>query len=440
MSSSRQPKAGLQNRDRRGCVAIIPARGGSKGIPRKNIQPVAGRPLLAYTIEHALCTPEIARVIVSTDDEEIALLATECGAEVILRPSAISGDAATSESALLHVLDVLRESEGYEPELVVFLQATSPLRAPDDTTRCIETLIAEEADSLFSACPVHGFVWRREREGAGVGVGVEVEGGEPHSLSYDYRHRPRRQDAPEDLIENGSIYVFRPSVLREGGSRLGGRIAVHLMDPVNSFQVDEPADLRLMELLLATREQPHWREADAASALGSVRLLALDFDGVMTDNRVYVSEDGREAVACNRGDGWGIARLHDAGVEVAIISTEANPVVAARARKLKIACAHGCDDKLSVLLGMAAERGLDASEIAFVGNDANDLPCLRWVGLPIVVADAEPVARSAARLVTSRRGGRGAVREVADWILSAHAAAATVPAGDASTALQGGGQ
>lgn len=428
MSSSRRLKPGPQNRARRGCIAIIPARGGSKGIPRKNIRPVAGRPLLAYSIEHALRTPGIARVIVSTDDPEIALVTAEYGAEVILRPVDISDDAATSESALLHALDHLRESEGYEPELVVFLQATSPLRAPDDITRAIDTLIAEEADSLFSACPVHGFVWRREREGER----------EPHPLSYDYRRRPRRQDAPEDVVENGSIYIFRPSVLREGGNRLGGRIAIHLMDPANSFQVDEPADLTLMELLLAARKTLPERWPDAISTMGAVRLLALDFDGVMTDNRVYVSEDGREAVACNRGDGWGIARLRDVGVEVVIISTEVNPVVLARARKLKIDCVHGCDDKLSVLRRMADDRGLGAREIAYVGNDANDLSCLRWVGVPIAVADAEAVARSVARLVTSRAGGRGAVREVAEWILAAHARAAKGPANDGGNALQGG--
>lgn len=426
MSGSRSAEPGSRARTTPSCLAIIPARGGSKGIPGKNIRLVAGRPLLAYTIEHALHTPQISRVVVSTDDSVIARVAMESGAEVVMRPPEISGDTASSESALLHTLDHLRESEGYEPDLVVFLQATSPLRAPDDIGRAIDTLIAERADSLFSACPVHGFVWRRDR----------APGSEPRSFSYDYQVRPRRQDAPEDLIENGSIYIFRPGVLRESGNRLGGRIAVHLMDPVNSFQVDEPADLELIERLLAAQV----KAPDALAELGAIRLLALDFDGVMTDNRVYVGEDGRESVACNRGDGWGIARLREAGVEVAIISTETNPVVLARSRKLQIACVHGCDDKLSILLRMAAERGLDASGVAFVGNDANDLPCLRWVGVPIAVADAEPVARSAARLVTSRPGGRGAVREVAEWILAARAATAMGPAGNSGVALRGGGQ
>lgn len=421
---------GLTNRSRGDCIAIIPARGGSKGIPGKNIRPVGGRPLLAYTIEHALRTPAISRVIVSTDDPQIARIAAEYGAESVRRPADISGDLATSESALLHVLDHLRDSEGYEPELVVFLQATSPLRRPDDIARAIDTLIAERADSLFSAAPMHGFVWRRGCDGDR----------EPRSLSYDHRNRPTRQAAPEDFVENGSIYITRPSILRDCGNRLGGRIGVHLMDPLDSFQVDEPEDLELMELLLAARERSARRRPDASSLVRDVRLLAVDFDGVMTDNRVYVSEDGREAVACNRGDGWGIARLRDAGVEVVIISTEVNPVVQARARKLAVDCVHGCDDKLSALRRMVEDRGFDVSHVAYVGNDANDLSCLRWVGVPIAVADAESVAIEAARLVTTRPGGRGAVREVADWILAARATEETRGASNEGNAPRGGRQ
>jgi YrbI family 3-deoxy-D-manno-octulosonate 8-phosphate phosphatase len=151
----------------------------------------------------------------------------------------------------------------------------------------------------------------------------------------------------------------------------------------------------------------------------AIRLLVLDFDGVMTDNRVLVDQDGREAVWVHRGDGWGIARLRDAGVPVVVISTETNPVVAARCRKLQIDSIQGCDDKLTALQRLACERNIDRESIAYVGNDANDLDCLKWVGLPIVVPDAETEVRAAAKRITSRAGGWGAVREVADWILGA---------------------
>lgn len=229
----------MTDKQRSEILALIPARGGSRGIPRKNIQPVGGKPLLAYSIEHARQSPAVTRVIVSTDDSEIARVAQERSAEVIWRPAEISGDTATSESALLHALDHLRNTEDYEPDLVVFLQATSPLRQPDDVQKAVETLQYEQADSLFSACRVHGFVWRKQ-------------GDQLLSLTYDYRNRLRRQDSSEDLVENGSIYVFKPWVLRQFNNRLGGKIAVYLMNVLDSFQVDEQEDLSLMEQLLAS--------------------------------------------------------------------------------------------------------------------------------------------------------------------------------------------
>lgn len=384
-------------------LAIIPARGGSKGIPHKNIRLIAGKPLLAHTVEDARQTLAITRLIVSTDDSEIAAVARQYGAEVVWRPEEISGDTATSESALLHTLDHLRNSESYEPDLVVFLQATSPLRQPDDIQNAIETLHSEQADSLFSACPLHGFVWRKE-------------GSQLSSLTYDYRNRQRRQDAPEDLVENGSIYVFKPWVLRQFGNRLGGKIAVYRMRVLDSFQVDEPADLELIEQLITLR-QPR----PTTPALRTVRLLVLDFDGVMTDNRVLVDQDGREAVLCHRGDGWGIARLKEAGIDVLVLSTETNSVVSARCRKLGIECVQACDDKISVLQQIAKEHSLKPEHVAYVGNDVNDIACLRWAGVSVAVADAVPEVRMIARLVTTKSGGDGAVREVAEWILGARA-------------------
>lgn len=210
--------------------AIVPARGGSRGIPRKNLVELCGRPMLEYTVEDALRTPDVTEVFVSTDDDEIADVASRSGATVIRRPAELSGDTASSESALLHVLDVIRERDGADPDLVVFLQATSPLRPDGAIAGAVETVLREGADSLFSASPVHGFIWRVGDDG-------------PVPVGYDHRRRPRRQDVGEKVEENGSIYVFRPAVLRAGGSRLGGKIAVYWMDPMYSVQIDEPADV-----------------------------------------------------------------------------------------------------------------------------------------------------------------------------------------------------
>jgi N-acylneuraminate cytidylyltransferase len=380
-------------------ICIIPARGGSKGVPGKNIRPLAGKPLLAYSVEQALATPDIERVFVSTNSHDIAAVARDYGAEIIWRPAEISGDTASSESALLHALDQLREKESLRPDLIVFLQATSPLRRDGEIQEAIDTLRREEADSLLSVGPMHGFVWRNAEDGV-------------EALNYDYRHRPRRQDAPEDLIENGSIYVFKPWVLREEGNRLGGKIALHRMRSLESFQIDDPEDFELMELIL--RSQPPARQVPDFT---NVELLVLDFDGVFTDNRVLVDENGKEAVLCHRGDGWGLEQVRTTGLEVVVLSKETNPVVTARCEKLGLACQQSCDDKRTALQQMAAERGLEAEQVAFMGNDVNDVEGLRWVGMPVAVADAVPAVREAARYVAVRRGGDGAVREVCDLIM-----------------------
>jgi 3-deoxy-D-manno-octulosonate 8-phosphate phosphatase (KDO 8-P phosphatase) len=145
-----------------------------------------------------------------------------------------------------------------------------------------------------------------------------------------------------------------------------------------------------------------------------IRLVAFDFDGVFTDNMVFVFEDGSEAVRCFRSDGIGLKKLKKLGVETVIISTESNPVVSARARKLKIRCFQNCEDKRKTLESLAQEMGISLTEIAFVGNDINDLPCLTSVGLPIVVKDAHPEVIPLAVYRTRNCGGHGAVREVCD--------------------------
>ncbi len=384
-------------------LAIIPARGGSKGIPGKNIRFIAGKPLLAHTILHAQQTPLIHRVVVSTDDPHIAQTAREYGAEVIDRPTEISGDTATSESALVHVLDTLEQRESYIPDIVVFLQATSPSRRRNDISNALDLFLSENADSLLSVSEIHGFVWRSSKTLL-----------EP--VNYNPITRPRRQELVEDMLdENGSIYIFKPWVLRNYNSRLGGKIIAYRMNPLDSLQIDDPGDFELLEKVIRILDSSH----DEVSALKDVRLLVLDFDGVMTDNRVLVSEDGKESVNCNRSDGWGIIKLVKAGIPVEVISTEENPVVTTRCRKLGIACIQGCHDKLEVLKRRACEHGIPQKSISYAGNDENDLDCMRWAGYPVAVADAHPSVLAVARLITRNRGGHGAVREIVDQILKA---------------------
>ena len=220
-------------------LAIIPARSGSKGIPGKNLRPLAGKPLVVHTIEHARAATRVNRVVVSTDGAEIAEAARRAGAEVVDRPAEIAGDTASSESALRHVLDFLAERERYSPDVVVFLQCTSPIRRPDDVDGAIRKLVESGADSLLSVVRTHRFLWR------------EVDG-RAEAVNYDPDHRPRRQDRPPEYQENGSIYVFKPWVLAERDNRLGGKIALYEMDARSAVDIDDPEDFALCEHLLAT--------------------------------------------------------------------------------------------------------------------------------------------------------------------------------------------
>jgi len=155
---------------------------------------------------------------------------------------------------------------------------------------------------------------------------------------------------------------------------------------------------------------------DLVDLIRRLRVVGFDFDGVFTDNAVYVFEDGREAVRCSRSDGLGLRRLEAVGVTPVIISTEANPVVTRRSEKLRIRCVQSVDDKVAIFGAVLRELGVGFEAAAFVGNDINDIECLRRVALPIAVGDAYPELRAVTRYQTQRRGGEGAVREVCDLI------------------------
>ena len=161
------------------------------------------------------------------------------------------------------------------------------------------------------------------------------------------------------------------------------------------------------------------RDPEIVKLLRQVKLVVFDFDGVLTDNRVIVGQDGSEYVVCSRADGIGLDLIRRLGIDSLVLSTEQNPVVKARADKLGVECVHGCDEKWQTLRSILDERGLSRNAVGYMGNDVNDLECLENVAFPIVVADAHPVVRRVAKLVTIRPGGRGAVRELCELIVQA---------------------
>lgn len=383
-----------------GALAIIPARGGSKGVPRKNLERVGGIPLVARAIRAAQRSGAVSRVAVSTDDDEIAAVAEEWGAEVVRRPADIAGDTATSEAAILHALDALG-ARGPVPETIAFLQATSPFIPHEALATAIRRVASGGADSAFSARASFEFSWA-SRDGRAEAVG------------HGAAHRPRRQDREPLFVETGAFYVFRADGFRAHAHRFFGRTELVEVPAETAIEIDAPGELRTARALAPLLE------ADDEAI--DVDAVVTDFDGVHTDDTATVDEDGFEAVRVSRSDGMGVRLLREAGVPVLILSTEENPVVTARARKLGVEVVQASRDKRAALVAWAAAAGIPLSRIAYVGNDVNDLGALEAVGWPVVVPGAHPLATAAARVVLARPGGAGAVREVAERVLAARAA------------------
>nr|WP_221475543.1 N-acetylneuraminate synthase family protein [Sphaerisporangium rubeum] len=385
-------------------MAVVPARGGSVGVPLKNLAKVGGLPLVTRAVNACVAAGLVDEVVVSTDHAGIAEAAAAAGARIVDRPAGLSGATASSESAVLHALHQLAGTG--EPEVVVLVQCTSAFIDPADLDAAVAKVLAGEADVVFSAVETHEFVWNQ----AGAGVG---------GVNHDPAHRPRRQDRAPEYRETGAFYVMRAAGLREHGHRFFGAVAVQTVPAGHAVEVDTPGDLEIVRALAPVVDRPGPIDVDA---------VITDFDGVHTDDHVYVDQEGREAVAVSRSDGLGFDLLKRAGVKVLVLSTERNPVVTARARKLGVPVLQGLSAKHTALRDWLSIEGLDPARVAYVGNDVNDLGCLDLVGWPVATPGAHPRVLAAARVVLTRAGGDGAVRELCDRVLAAR------PGGPAPTA------
>jgi YrbI family 3-deoxy-D-manno-octulosonate 8-phosphate phosphatase len=412
------PEAGRGAPVRR-VLAVIPARGGSKGVPAKNLAPVGGVPLVARAVRECLAARLVTDVVVSTDDQAIAATAREAGAEVVLRPAAIAGDTATSEAAVLHAMDAHEALHGACVDVVLLVQCTSPFITREDIDGVAGAVAGNGADTAVTVAPFHGFIWRDHEDAAdeaAAGTVAEADAavGGGYGVNHDKSFRPRRQDRPQDLLETGAAYAMDAAGFRKYGHRFFGRTELVRTDPARVLEIDDPHDLARARALAPLFD------ADRPGALPTredIDAVVLDFDGTQTDDRVLIDSDGREFVSVHRGDGLGIAALRRSGLKMLILSTEQNPVVAARARKLKLPVLHGIDRKDLALKQWCEEQGIAPERVLYVGNDVNDLPCFALVGWPVAVANAHDVVRGAARAVTTVPGGDGAIREIAGWIL-----------------------
>lgn len=381
-------------------VAFIPVRGGSKSIPLKNIKKICGRPLVYWTVEAACRCEHIDKVYVATDSEEIRKAVWEMSGEsvfskieVIGRSPETATDTASTESAMLEF------ARNYIFENIVLIQATSPLLTREDLDKGFEAYNREDTDSVLSVVRQKRFQWKADEEGLA----------EP--VNYDYRKRPRRQEFDGYLVENGAFYITSRERLLNSENRLSGRIRAVEMDEKSYFEIDEPEDFVIIENLMKGKN-------GSGKKKGTVKMFLTDCDGCLTDGGMYYSENGDELKKFNTRDGMGFQLLREKGILTGIVTGEDRKLNRNRAEKLKLDILEmGVKDKASKIRELCDRYGVSPEEVAYVGDDLNDIGALELVGFPCCVNDAADEVKEAAAYISEKNGGEGAIREIINQIL-----------------------
>lgn len=398
-------------------LALIPARGGSKGIPRKNIRLFAGYPLIAWSIAAAKKSEFVTRIIVSTDDEEIAEVAREWGAETpFLRPAEISQDKTTDLPVFEHALKWLEDEESYKPDIVIQLRPTSPIRPNnmvDDAIRILQNHADADCVRGVVVAGQNPFkMWRFNGEDKPLNPLLAVDGiKEPYNAP--------RQILPPVYWQTGHIDAIRTSTIAEKKSLTGDVIYPLVIDSKYTVDIDTLPDWAKYEALvysgleMVSPAEPKKKMPDV------IKLIICDFDGVVTDNSVITDQDGKESVLASRSDSMHIKTLKEKGIDFMILSSEPNNVVQARAKKMGVESIHGVgmQAKGRVMREILEQKNIKAENVIYVGNDLNDLSCFEIAGWCVAVADAYPEVIRAADYVLTKNGGHGAVRELCEIVL-----------------------
>lgn len=372
-------------------TAIIPARGNSKCLPRKNLRLVHGRPLIVRAIRAS--KPVVDRVIVSTEDDEIADVARAAGAEVRMRPAALAADDASSESVLVDACKACGVHEG----VLVFQQCTSPLTRPSTVQLCVDEVAANEMAVAVTATDFHAPVWQPL---ARSWIGLNHD---------ENAKRSRRQDMPPQVRETGAVYAFDVQRFLRAKHRFCGPVHMVMVPSWEAVDVDDETDIEIADVLA--------RRHDPLPDLSRFRLVVFDFDGVIGDGHVWTDSAGRESVRCSKEDSAGFIALRKAGIEMAVLTHEVDQSVVHRCFKLGLPCHMTQTNKAAMLPDVVKDLDCTLSETVYVGNDSADVGCFGLVGLSVCPADAHPSARVMADLVLWHDGGNGAVRELADLLV-----------------------
>lgn len=385
-------------------VAFIPVRGGSKSIPLKNIKLINGKPLVYWTIKASCGCKYIDRVYVATDSDKIkqTVEAFKSGSErdffekmeIIERSPESASDSASTEFAMLEF------AKKYTFDNIALVQATSPLLESGDIERGFETFYSDDTDSVLSVVRQKRFQWNEDKDGV------------VYPINYDVSNRPRRQEFDGYLVENGAFYISSKQKLLESQNRISGKIKAVEMKEDTFFEIDEPSDWEIVEMLMKKRgiSFPK-RKFDC-------KMFLTDCDGCLTDGGMYYSEYGDELKKFNTRDGMGFALLRKAGIITGIITGEDAKLNERRAQKMKLDILKTeCTNKYEVIKELCNIYKISLDNVVYIGDDINDLETIRNVGLGCCPADAVPAVKNAAKYVAKATGGTGVIREIIDMIL-----------------------
>ena len=377
-------------------IAIIPLRSGSKGIKNKNRKKIFGRPLFTWVLTEAVQS-KLDHIYVFTDDDVIRNYIRKeytwtQKISVVDRSEESASDTASTESGMIE----LAERLDYNFSHYFLLQATSPLTTCNDINNCIDKLMEEGVDSVLTAVKTHRFIWNNKGE----------------SLNYDYLNRPRRQDFEGLIIENGAVYGCTREVFAENKNRLGGNIQVVEMEEDTLTEIDEPSDFVIIEQLLKKRLLSNKKP------VATIKYLVLDVDGVFTDAKVAYTKDGEFSKTFSFVDGMGLEVLRDNDIEPIIMTSENSDLVRRRMEKLQVKrCYLGVKDKFALLNHILPELGVERNQIAYLGDDINDLSNILSVSWGVCPVNATKEVLNNADLKLSANGGNGAIRELVEFLI-----------------------
>lgn len=384
-------------------IAFIPARGGSKSIPFKNIKELNGRPMIYWSIRAACRCININSVFVATDSERIKNVLFDIKKNdgetfsklvVIGRSAGSATDTASTESAMLEF------AQGHDFDNIVLIQATSPLLSEDDLNRGFDAYLAPDVDSVLSVVRQRRFFWATDNIGM------------VSPINYDIFARPRRQDFDGMLVENGAFYITSRERLLSTKNRISGKIKAVEMHEDTYFEVDEEEDWQIIEALMRKR-------GIFADDVPEIKMLLTDCDGCLTDGGMYYSEYGDELKKFNTRDGVAFEMLRARGIITGIITGEDVELNRRRADKLKVDIyISNCKDKLAVLNMICEDRGVDLKNVAYIGDDLNDLAVMNVVGLSCCPQDACSEIKKVAKYIAAAKGGEGVVREVVEYLIN----------------------